>query len=118
MVFHSDLHQFVTILRGRLGPQLANVPLIYHGAPELKDILALFHIQITHVSERLSSEELRVRFQSVVEGTFASLADVRLLALVCFPPFESIFISPSQFLDDLHFADEASVFFIVVCVAN
>lgn len=45
--------------------------------------------------ELLSTAELRVRFQTLVEQVFAVLADVRLLAL---------------FLDDLHEADESYVY--------
>lgn len=92
MVFHTDLHRFVSALTERLGPQLQNVPLLYQGTPELKDVLALFGITIDSPQEPLASGELRARFQSLVENVFAVIADTRLFAL---------------FLDDLHEADES-----------
>ncbi|KIY45235.1 dual-domain HisK/Mak2 protein kinase [Fistulina hepatica ATCC 64428] len=94
MVFHTDLHRFVTALRERLGPQISNVPLLYQGTPELKDILALFGITLDDAQENLESRELRVRFQSLVENVFAVIADIRLFAL---------------FLDDVHEADESTL---------
>ncbi|CAL1696704.1 unnamed protein product [Somion occarium] len=94
IVFHTDLHRFVTALRARLGPQLQNVPLLYEGAPELQDILNLFDIKVEMPVETLETHELRARFQSLVEGVFAVLAETRLLAL---------------FLDDLHEASESSL---------
>lgn len=92
MIFQSDLHRFVMTLRTRLGPLLHNAPLLYQGAPELKDVLQLFDVDITTPKEALSTSELRVRFQTLVEQVFAVIAEVRLLAL---------------FLDDLHEADES-----------
>lgn len=92
MVFHTDLHRFVTVLKERLGPQIQNVPLLYHGAPELKDILALFDITLDTPSELLSTRELRARFQALVENVLSVIAETRLFAL---------------FLDDLHEADES-----------
>lgn len=93
MVFHTDLHRFVTSLRERLGPQLQNVPLLFQGTPELQEILAPFDIQLdTAPRESLSTRELRARFQSLVETVFVVLAETRLFAL---------------FLDDLHEADES-----------
>lgn len=94
MVFQPDLHRFVTTLRTRLGPLLHNAPLLYQGAPEFKDILQLFSVDISTPKEALSTAELRVRFQTLFEQVFAVLAEVRLLAL---------------FLDDLHEADESYV---------
>ncbi|CAA7259981.1 unnamed protein product [Cyclocybe aegerita] len=94
MVFHTDLHRFVTALRDRLGPQLQNVPLLYQGTPELKDVLALFDIHLATPQEPLNSRELRARFQSLVENVFAVIAETRLFAL---------------FLDDLHEADDSTL---------
>ena len=96
MVFHTDLHRFVTALRERLGPQLQNVPLLYQGTPELRDVLALFGVQLEAPKEPLNSRELRARFQSLVENVFAVIAEMRLFAL---------------FLDDLHEADASCVHF-------
>jgi hypothetical protein len=65
MVFHTDMHRFVDALKARLGPQLYNVPLLYHGTPELKDVLALYDIRIETPQEHLATRELRARFQSL-----------------------------------------------------
>jgi len=94
MVFHTDLERFVTELKSRLGPQLQNVPLLYQGTPELKDVLAQYglHLEIPHEPLHTKDSELRARFQSLVESVFAVIADTRLFAL---------------FLDDLHEADES-----------
>ncbi|KZT22094.1 histidine kinase [Neolentinus lepideus HHB14362 ss-1] len=94
MVFHTDLHRFVGTLKARLGPQLQNVPLLYQGAEELRDVLSLFDINIEPPRESLSTRELRARFQSLVENVFVVLAETRLFAL---------------FIDDLHEADESSL---------
>ena len=94
MVFHTDLQRFVIALKERLGPQLQNVPLLYDGTPELKDVLALFDIEIATPKEHLSTRELRARFQTLVQSVFSVIAETRLFAL---------------FLDDLHEADESSV---------
>lgn len=90
MVFHTDLHRFVNALKARLGPQLRNVPLLYQGTPELKDVLDLFDIDVNAQEEPLTTSELRARFQSLVENVFSIIAETRLFAL---------------FLDDLHEAD-------------
>ena len=90
MVFHTDLHRFVNALKDRLGPQLRNVPLLYQGTPELKDVLDLFDIEVNAQPEPLTTNELRARFQSLVENVFSIIAETRLFAL---------------FLDDLHEAD-------------
>lgn len=87
-----DVHRFVSALRDRLGPQIQNVPLLYQGSPELRDILALFGLQLDTPREKLSTKELRARFQTLMENVFAVIADTRLFAL---------------FLDDLHEADES-----------
>lgn len=92
MIFQSDLHRFVNTLKTRLGPLLHNAPLLYQGAPELRDVLSLFDVEISTPKESLSTAELRVRFQTLVENVFSVLAEVRLLAL---------------FMDDLHEADES-----------
>ena len=65
MVFHTDVHRFVIALKDRLGPQLHNVPLLYQGTPELKDVLALYDIAIDSPQEILATRELRARFQSL-----------------------------------------------------
>lgn len=93
MVFHTDLQRFVDNLKQRLGPQIYNVPLLYQGTPELRDILQS-DISLGAPKERLATRELRARFQSLVEHVFAVIAETRLFAL---------------FLDDLHEADEPYV---------
>jgi hypothetical protein len=92
MVFHTDLHRFVTALRERLGPQIHNVPLLYQGAPELRDIITLFSVELERTDEPLSTPELRARFQTLVESVFAVIAETRMFAL---------------FLDDLHEGDDS-----------
>src|SRR5258706_4856974 len=92
MAFHPVLLTFVQLLRLRLGPQIINIPLLYHEAPELKDILALCQINFDEPKVVLSTEG--ARFQSLVETVFGAVGDVRPLAL---------------FLDDIHFADESSL---------
>ncbi|KAK7468476.1 Chk1 protein kinase [Stygiomarasmius scandens] len=94
MVFHMDVHRFVTILRDTLGPQIQNIPLLYQGTPELRDILALFGINLDTPRETLSTRELRARFQTLVENVFTIIANTRMFAL---------------FLDDLHEADESTL---------
>ncbi|TBU58822.1 histidine kinase [Dichomitus squalens] len=94
IVFHSDLHRFVTDLKRRLGPQMQNVPLLYEGAPELKTIFSLFNISIEPTQEASEAHELPARFQSLVETVFSVLSETRLLAL---------------FLDDLHEAPDSSL---------
>ncbi|TRM62878.1 histidine kinase [Schizophyllum amplum] len=93
-VFSTDLHRFVTALRTRLGPQLHNIPLLYQGTPELRDILAMFNMVIELPHEARDSRELRIRFQSLVENVFAVVAETRLFAL---------------FLDDIHEADDSAL---------
>ncbi|KAG5651917.1 hypothetical protein H0H81_006932 [Sphagnurus paluster] len=93
MVFHTDLHRFVKALQVRLGPQIQNVPLLYQGTPELKDVLEIAGIAVEEPTECLSTKELRTRFQSLVENVFSVIAETRLFAL---------------FLDDLHEADDSS----------
>jgi predicted ATPase len=92
MAFPTDIHTFVTALRSRLGPQLRNVPLLYNGAPELKEVLGLYDLSPRPVKEFSSATELRARFQLLVEAVLGVLAEIKLLALC---------------LDDLQFADEA-----------
>ncbi|KAH7929368.1 dual-domain HisK/Mak2 protein kinase [Leucogyrophana mollusca] len=94
MVFHTDLHRLVKALKERLGPQLDNLPLLFEGSPELRDILELFGIKIDVPKDRLATVELRARFQSLVENVFSVLAEIRLVAL---------------FIDDLHEADDSSL---------
>jgi predicted ATPase len=90
MGFRPQLVNFVSLLRDRLGPQLHNVPLLYHGAPELREILALFEISLDTPTETLTTDELRARFQSLVEQVFSVLAEIRPVVV---------------FLDDIHEAD-------------
>ncbi|EPS99596.1 hypothetical protein FOMPIDRAFT_1147208 [Fomitopsis schrenkii] len=94
IVFHTDLHSFVTALKKKLGPQLRNISLLYEGAPELRDILALFDITIETPPEPLETHELRARFQSLFQSVFSVLAETRLFAL---------------FLDDLHDSSDSSL---------
>ena len=90
MVFHTDLQRFVNNLKERLGPQIVNVPLLYQGTPELRDVLLHSNISIDAPKAHLATRELRARFQSLVGHVFAVIAETRLFAL---------------FLDDLHEAD-------------
>ncbi|TFK30704.1 dual-domain HisK/Mak2 protein kinase [Coprinopsis marcescibilis] len=94
MVFHTDLHRFVAGLQERLGPQMQNVPLLYQGTPELRDVLASNGIVLESPHEPLDSTDLRSRFQSLVEKVFGVIAETRLFAL---------------FLDDLHEADDSTL---------
>ena len=89
-----DVQRFVNTLKTRLGPLLLNAPLLYDGVPEFRTVLQLHGIDISTPKEALSTLELRIRFQSLVEQIFAVLAEIRLLAL---------------FLDDLHEADDSYV---------
>ncbi|KAF9654281.1 histidine kinase [Thelephora ganbajun] len=92
MVFDSDLHRFIAQLKHKLGPQLILLPLLYHGAPELKDILAAHDIHIqARPEESLDTSELRTRFQTLMVSILSIIAEIRLLAL---------------FLDDLQEADD------------
>jgi len=92
MVFDSDLHRFVAQLKYKLGPQLILLPLLYHGAPELKDILAAHDIHIqARPEESLDTSELRTRFQTLMVSILSIIAEIRLFAL---------------FLDDLQEADD------------
>ncbi|KAJ7596782.1 dual-domain HisK/Mak2 protein kinase [Mycena floridula] len=93
MVF-TDLHRFVERLKQKLGPQLQNIPLLYHGAPELKDILSPFGIIAAETPNDHLTEELRARFQALVENVFSVIAETRLFGL---------------FLDDLHEADQSTL---------
>nr|GAT57553.1 histidine kinase [Mycena chlorophos] len=94
MVFHTDLQRFVIALKEKLGPQMQNIPLLYDGTPELRDVLALFDIEVATPKEHLSTRELRARFQTLVQSVFAVIAETRLFAL---------------FLDDLQEADESTL---------
>ncbi|KAK7029643.1 Chk1 protein kinase [Paramarasmius palmivorus] len=94
MVFQMDVHRFVSALKEKLGPQIQNIPLLYQGTPELREILALFDIHLDTPREALTTRELRARFQTLVESVFSVIAHTRLFAL---------------FLDDLHEADEQTL---------
>lgn len=61
---------------------MSNVPLLYQEAPELRDILALFHITLAEPMVTLSTEELGARFQTLVDTVFGVVADVKATALV------------------------------------
>lgn len=82
MMFQNDRYLFAELLKVRLNLQLNNVPLLYHGVPELRDILAASDIHLAEPKVELSTEELGARFQNLVECVYATLADVRPLALV------------------------------------
>ncbi len=82
MMFQNDRHAFVQLLKARLGNQLLNIPLLFHGVPELRDLLAAFGIVLAEPKVMLSTEELGARFHSLVESVYGTLADVKLLALV------------------------------------
>ncbi|KZT42789.1 hypothetical protein SISSUDRAFT_979545 [Sistotremastrum suecicum HHB10207 ss-3] len=93
LVYPADTYVFISTLKNRLGPQLGNLHLLYDGTPELQDILKSTELPQAS-QESLSKTELRARFQSLFEHVLSVLAEIRLMAL---------------FLDDLHFADEASL---------
>lgn len=94
MIFPTDLYRFVSTLQSRLGPLLHNIPLLYQGAPALGEVLTMYNVEIKSSRDVLSTVEMRIRFQTLVEQVFSVLAEIRLLAL---------------FLDDLHEADESYV---------
>jgi len=94
MSFETDLHRFTTLLHSRLGPQLYNLPLLFQGAPELRDLFDRLEVSFPSLDNTLSTEELRVRFQSLLINVFCTLSEVRMLALI---------------LDDLHLADQSCV---------
>lgn len=101
MIFQTDVQRFVNTLKARLGPLLLNAPLLYDGVPEFRTVLQLHGIDISTPKEMLTTLELRIRFQSLVEQIFAVLAEIRLLAL---------------FLDDLHEADDSYVDHVLFAV--
>ncbi|KAH7104691.1 hypothetical protein BKA62DRAFT_693063 [Auriculariales sp. MPI-PUGE-AT-0066] len=103
MAFETDLHRFTTVLQARLGPQLQNLPLLFQGAPELKDLFDRFDIPVAIMDDSLSTEELRVRFQSLLVNVVYALSEVRMLAL---------------FLDDLHVADESTLDFVTSLIGS
>jgi hypothetical protein len=84
MMFQNERHMFVSLLKARLSGQLHNVSLLYHGVPELRELLAAFGIYLAEPQVLLSMEELGARFQNLVECVYGTLSDVRMLALVCF----------------------------------
>ena len=81
---------------------MINILLLCHKAPKLRDILALIHINFDEPKVVLSTEELSVRFQSLVETVFGVVGDVQPLAL---------------FLDNIHFVDQ-SLLDLVGLLAN
>ncbi|KAG8780548.1 hypothetical protein FRC15_009490 [Serendipita sp. 397] len=94
MMFQSERQVFVSLLRARLGQQIYELPLLYHGVPELRDLLGAFGVHLAEPQVLLSTEELGARFQTLVDIVYSSLADVKPLALV---------------LDDIHFADKSTM---------
>ncbi|KIJ68769.1 hypothetical protein HYDPIDRAFT_37202 [Hydnomerulius pinastri MD-312] len=110
----ADTHLFIRTLTERLGPQLANLPLLFAGAPDMKAVFEAWGMNVAALgdsseyaiekgsgdlkelkeSARLATSELTARFQSLVESVFAVITEVRSLAL---------------FLDDLHEADATSL---------
>jgi len=92
MANKNDLHTFVTSLQERMGQHLQNVPLLYQGVPEIKDILEFFSITIDSPQDRLATSELRARFQSLLENMLLAISEVKTIAL---------------FFDDLHEADDS-----------
>lgn len=81
-MFQNDRYMFVSLLKARLNMQITNVPLLYNEVPELRDILGASGIHLVEPKVEVSTEELGARFQNLVECVYATLADVRLLALV------------------------------------
>ncbi|KAG9055946.1 hypothetical protein FS842_000718 [Serendipita sp. 407] len=94
MMFQSERQVFVSLLKARLGQQIYELPLLYHGVPELRDLLGAFGVHLAEPQVLLSTEELGARFQTLVDIVYSSLADVKPLALV---------------LDDIHFADKSTM---------
>ncbi|EIW86383.1 dual-domain HisK Mak2 protein kinase [Coniophora puteana RWD-64-598 SS2] len=92
MANKNDLHTFVTSLQERMGQHLQNVPLLYQGIPEIKDILEFFSITIDSPQDRLATSELRARFQSLLENMLLAISEIKTIAL---------------FFDDLHEADDS-----------
>ena len=76
---------------------MINILLLYHEVPELRDILALIHINFDEPKVALSTKGLSARFQSLVEMVFGMVGDVQPLAL---------------FLDDIHFVDQSLLDFV------
>lgn len=104
----SEAHRFVRMLSDKLGPQLANLPLLFAGSPVVKPVLEAWGMNTTNlgdapesVTEKTSGESKELarlaasaRFQNLVESVLGVITEIRPLAL---------------FLDDLHEADNAYV---------
>ncbi|KAI5991480.1 STKc type histidine kinase [Pisolithus albus] len=107
----ADAYHFVRTLTERLGPQLANLPLLFAGSPVIKAVLEGWGMNTTMLGNgienaiekasgepggwaRLATGELSARFQNLVESVFGVVTETRPVAL---------------FLDDLHEADNASL---------
>ncbi|KAI6045151.1 STKc type histidine kinase [Pisolithus marmoratus] len=107
----ADAYHFVRTLTERLGPQLANLPLLFAGSPVIKAVLESWGMNTTTLGDgmesaiekasgepggwaRLATGELSARFQNLVERVFSVITETRPVAL---------------FLDDLHEADDASL---------
>ncbi|KAG1716795.1 hypothetical protein ID866_393 [Astraeus odoratus] len=106
-----DAYRFVRMLTERLGPQLANLPLLFAGSPAVKAVLEAWGMNTaafedgpenaiekvpgdTKELSRLATSELSARFQNLVESVLGVISEIRPLAL---------------FLDDIHEADNASL---------
>lgn len=107
----ADAYHFVRTLTERLGPQLANLPLLFAGSPVIKAVLEGWGMNTTTLGNgienaiekasgepggwaRLATGELSARFQNLVESVFGVVTETRPVAL---------------FLDDLHEADNTSL---------
>ncbi|KAI6153278.1 STKc type histidine kinase [Pisolithus tinctorius] len=107
----ADAYHFVRTLTERLGPQLANLPLLFAGSPVVKAVLEAWGMNTAALGNgienaiekasgepggwaRLATGELSARFQNLVESVFSVITETRPVAL---------------FLDDLHEADNASL---------
>ena len=106
-----DAYRFVRMLSERLGPQIANLPLLYSGSPIVKAVLEAWGMNTIALEDgsesstervsgeskeltRLATSELSARFQNLVESILGVITEIKPLAL---------------FLDDLHEADNAYV---------
>ncbi|KAL4069355.1 STKc type histidine kinase, partial [Scleroderma citrinum] len=96
----ADACRYVRMLSDRLGPQLANLPLLFAGSPVVRAVLEAWGMKTAALGDgseeavRLATSELSARFQNLVESVLGVITEIRPLAL---------------FLDDLHEADNASL---------
>ena len=82
-----DVFRFVGGLQSVLGEQLQNIPLLYSGCPVLSYVLSRVGIIANGSQEGFPTRDLRDRFVFLVVKVFATIAQIRPIAL---------------FLDDLH----------------